>query len=198
MTTTVFFVRHGSHDRLGHVLCGRMAGVGLGEAGRREAQVLAERLKGESLAAVYSSPLERTQQTAEPIAQAAALPLQTADDLIEIDFGEWTGAGFDALNADLRWAAWNAQRSIARPPGGESMLEVQVRLRRWLDEVRARHPDQKIAAVSHADAIKAALAHALGLSLDQHHRLEVSPGSISVLVTGDWGMKVQSINEVPR
>jgi len=198
VTTTVFFVRHGSHDRLGHVLCGRMAGVGLGERGRAEAERVAGRLKDEGLAAVYSSPLERTQQTAAPIAEAAALPVQTAEDLIEIDFGDWTGADFQSLDADPRWATWNAERAVARPPGGESMLEVQVRLRRWLDEVRRRHPDHKVAAVSHSDAIKAVLAHALGLSLDQHHRLEVSPGSVSVLVVGDWGVKVQSINEVPR
>jgi probable phosphoglycerate mutase len=198
VTTTVFLVRHGSHDRLGRVLCGRMAGVELSEAGHADAQRAAERLRREDLTAVYTSPLERTRQTAEPLAAAAEAPLEVSDDLVEIDFGAWTGARFDELNGDPRWAAWNADRSTARPPGGESMLEVQARLRRWLDETCARHPEQRVAAVSHADAIKALLAHALGLSLDQHHRFEVSPGSISTIVAGDWGLKVLSINEVPR
>src|SRR5579875_626741 len=56
VTTTVFFVRHGSHDRLDHVLCGRMEGVGLGEQGRKEATRAAERLKAEKIAALYVSP----------------------------------------------------------------------------------------------------------------------------------------------
>lgn len=198
MTTTVFFVRHGSHDRLGKMLCGRMGGVRLSAAGQQEAERAAERLAGEDIAAVYASPLERTQETAAPIGRRLNLPVQTAEDLIEIDFGEWTGQPFEALRQDPLWSVWNNERAVARPPNGETMSEVQARLRRWLDGACQRHPEQRIAAVSHSDAIKAILFHALGTSPDAHHRLEIGPGSVSALAAGDWGMKVLSINEAPR
>lgn len=198
MTTTVFFVRHGSHDRLGAILCGRMAGVTLSAEGRAEAQRLAARLEGEDIAAVYASPLERAQETAHPIASAVGAPVQTDEALIEIDFGDWTGRRFDELHADPRWAVWNNERAVARPPDGETMAEVATRLRRWLDGACRRHPEGRIVAVSHSDAIKAMLFHALGTSPDAHHRLEISPGSVSALAAGDWGLTVLNINEVPR
>jgi probable phosphoglycerate mutase len=196
-TTTVFLVRHGSHDRLGKVLCGRMDGVSLSDEGRRESERLAARLARERLAAVYTSPLSRTRETAAPIAAACGLEPVEDHDLVEIDFGAWTGKPFEELHGDPAWAAWNAQRALARPPGGESMVEVQARLRRWLDRVRLIHPEQRIAAVGHADPTKGLIAHVLGFSLDQHDRLEVSPGSLSVIVAGDWGAKLMSLNERP-
>ncbi|RAK60924.1 histidine phosphatase family protein [Phenylobacterium hankyongense] len=198
MTTTVSFVRHGSHDRLGRILCGRMPGVILSEQGRAEARGLAQRLSREPIVAIYASPLERARQTAEPIAEALGLPVQVAADLQEIDFGAWTGARFEDLDGDPAWGLWNQARTLARAPGGESMLEVQLRLRRWLDAACERHSGQLIAAVSHGDAIKAILAQVLGLSLDQHQRLEISPASVSTVAVGDWGAKVLGINEAPR
>lgn len=198
MTTTVFLVRHASHDRLGKTLCGRTPGVSLSEAGRREAAVLGERLAQKAVTALYTSPLERTRETAETIAGRLGLEPRADEDLQEIDFGDWTGKPFAELEGDPAWAAWNHARGLARPPGGESMLEAQARLRRWLDRARAAHPDGRVAAVSHGDPIKALLAHALGLSLDQHDRLEVSPASVSAVAAGDWGMKVLSMNEAAR
>lgn len=198
MTTTVFLVRHGAHDRLGKTLCGRMDGVGLSVEGRREAEILARRLAGQALAAVYASPLQRTRETAEPIAAAAGLPVSFDDDLLEIDFGAWTGKPFDELHGDPAWAVWNRARGVARPPGGESTVEVQARLSRWLDRARLQHPDDRIAAVTHSDVIKALIARTLGFSMDQHERLEVSPASVTTLVAGDWGMKVTTLNETIR
>ena len=197
MTTTVYFVRHGSHDRLGRVLCGRMPGVTLSEQGAAERQALARRLTREPIDAVYASPLERTVETAEPIAQALGRPLQLSEDLLEVDYGEWTGAAFADLEGRPEWRAWNERRTSALPPGGESMAQVQMRVGRFINEAVQRHPGQRVAAVSHGDVIKAALMAGLGLSLDEHHRIEVSPGSLSVVAAGDWGLKVHSMNEVP-
>lgn len=198
MTTTIFFLRHGSHDRLGRVLCGRMDGVTLSERGREEARAAGRRLASEGLAAIYASPMERTRETAELAAEALRLPITTAEDLVEVDYGDWTGETFEALHADPRWQAWNAARGVSRTPGGESLLEVQARLRRFVDRARSAHPDQRILAVSHGDPIKAILAHATGLPLDNLDRLEISPASLSVLVAGDWGMRVFSVNEGAR
>jgi broad specificity phosphatase PhoE len=195
LTTTIFFVRHGSHDRLDHVLCGRMEGVELSDAGRREAARVAERLARETVGALYVSPLLRARQTAEPIAQALGLPAVTAEDLNEIDFGEWTGARFDDLRQQAAWRRWNTARGHHRPPGGESMLEIQLRVARWLNDTIDRHPNTGVAAVCHSDVIKAAACYAFGLSLDHYDRMEISPASISVVAAGRWGLKVHKLNE---
>jgi broad specificity phosphatase PhoE len=195
MTVTVFFVRHAVHDRVGQVLCGRMPGVTLGEPGGAQAAAVARRLREEPIAAIYTSPLERAHQTAAVIGDVLGLEPRTAEALNEVDFGTWTGARFNDLDDNPDWNFWNTQRASARPPGGESMAEVQQRLRGWLDALPG---GQAVAAVSHADVIKAAVADALDLSLDHHQQFEISPGSISVLARGDWGAKVHSLNEAPR
>src|SRR5215203_6843088 len=120
---TIFLVRHAAHDRVDRVLCGRMPGVGLGEAGRRQAEALARRFADAAVDAVWTSPLDRARETAEPIAGRLGLPVRTSDGLAEIDFGAWTGLPFDALRDDPRWRRWNEARGSERPPPGESMGE---------------------------------------------------------------------------
>ena len=194
--TTLFLVRHAAHDLVDRALCGRMAGVRLGEHGRTQAERVAVRLSHETVAAVQSSPLERARETAEPIAQRLGLGVEVADALNEIDLGEWAGRPFDELRDDPRWALWNAARSVTRAPGGETILEVQARVVAHMEAVRARFPEAAVVLVSHADVIKAALAYCLGLSLDSLQRCDVAPASLSSVVIGDWGAKVLSLNEV--
>ncbi|MCM8739125.1 histidine phosphatase family protein [Azospirillum sp. A1-3] len=199
METIFILIRHGSHDRLGSVLCGRMAGVTLSAQGRAEADLLADRLSGQRLTAVLSSPLERAVETATPIAERQSLPLTIEPALNELDLGAWSGKRFEELRGDPAWDLWNRARSHGRPtPGdtpGESMAEAQTRIASLLDRLRRANPGGTLALVSHGDIIKAALAHALGLPLDFHGRFEISPASRSVLIAGDWGLKVHSINE---
>lgn len=199
METIFILIRHGSHDRLGSVLCGRMAGVTLSAQGRAEADLLADRLSGQRLTAVLSSPLERAVETATPIAERQGLPLTIEAALNELDLGAWSGKRFEELHGDPAWDLWNRARSHGRPtPGGtpgESMAEAQTRIAALLDRLRRANPGGTLALVSHGDIIKAALAHALGLPLDFHGRFEISPASRSVLIAGDWGLKVHSINE---
>lgn len=195
MTTTFFLLRHAAHDRLGRVLCGRMPGVTLGEAGRAQAAALAERLSRETVAAVYSSPLERARETAEPVAARLGLSVEIAPEIDEIGFGDWSGMSFEALKSDPRWTAWNAARSVTRPPGGETMLEAQARAVGFIERLRGRHRDGAAALVSHSDLLKAVLSWCLGLPLDLIARFEIGPASLSTVVVGDWGAKVLSLNE---
>jgi broad specificity phosphatase PhoE len=194
VTTTFHLVRHGSHDRLDRTLCGRMAGVRLGDAGRAEAEAAAARLEVEPLVAVISSPLERCQETATAVAAAHGLSVEEDAAFIELDFGEWTGLSFDALHRDPRFEPWNSRRSLNRPPGGESLGEAQMRAVRGLEALRARFLDAAVAIVSHSDVIKALAAHVLGLNLDFYHRFEVDPASVTTLVLGDWGAKLLRLN----
>lgn len=196
MTTTFFLVRHAAHDRVGTVLCGRIPGIRLGELGKAQARALAQRFASESVASVQTSPLERAVETAEPIAAQLGRPAEHSDDIIEIDFGAWSGMSFDTLSDDRRWSAWNNSRSTSRPPDGETMLEAQTRIVRAMERLRSLHAGRSIVLVSHSDVIKAALLYHLGMPIDSYMRLEVSPASISTLVVGDWGSKVLRMNEV--
>ncbi|MBW3560286.1 MAG: histidine phosphatase family protein [Proteobacteria bacterium] len=199
MTTTVHLVRHVPHEHQGRIQVGRMGGVAVAEGSPARFQALGRRFKRESLAAVYASPIDRTQQTAHAIADPAGVSVQTREDLNEIDVGEWTGRTFEDLADDLTYQHWNSSRGLARCPGGESMLEVQVRMLRWLEMVRSDHPDQTVAAVSHGDPIKSILLYLLGLPLDAYGRIEVEPASISTVVVGGvldpWGAKLIRLNE---
>ena len=196
MATTVFLVRHAVHDRVDGVLCGRMPGVGLGDDGRWQAESLARRFaEAGGVDAVWTSPVQRARETAQPIADGLGILAWDSDALCEIDFGEWTGQTFDALRDDPRWHRWNEARGDERPPGGESMAEAQARALGELERAREEHPDGRVVLVSHGDVIKAVLAGVLGLSLDAHARFEISPGSVSALAVWDGGGKVLSMNE---
>lgn len=198
MTTTVFLVRHGAHDQLGEVLCGRTPGVALGREGRAQSRAIARRLRRADLAGLFTSPLERTRQTAAIVERLTGVRAQAEPALNEVDFGDWNGARFCDLKDQAAWRTWNEHRSGSCAPGGESAQAVRARIGSWLEAVAHRHDGQAVAAVSHADVIKLALGEVLGLSPDHHQQFEISPGSISCLAIGRWGAKVLSINEAPR
>ena len=196
---TVFrLLRHGEHVLAGRVLAGRMPGVGLSERGRAEITSVAERLAGDNIAAIYASPLERTRETAEIVAARLSLPVIYREDLIELDFGAWTGLSFDEVRRDERWQAWNRHRGIATLPSGESMRAVQHRIVAALVELHERHREQSVLLVSHGDVIRAALVFALGMPLDFIRRIEVGIASLSTLRLDDDGMRVLGLNELPR
>src|SRR4051794_3263216 len=113
MTMTFYFIRHAAHDNVGCFLAGRMEGIRLGPAGKAQAERLAHRMQREEINAIYSSPRERTRQTAAAIAQACNLDEpETAEALDEIDFGTWSGQTFETLDADPAWRRWNSTRSL--------------------------------------------------------------------------------------
>jgi len=195
---TVFhLLRHGERAEA-RVCAGRMPGIGLTDRGQAEIAAVAERLAGEKIAAVYSSPLQRTRESAEIVAERLGLGIEFRDDLIELDFGEWTGATFDAIRADPRWQAWRTHRSIARIPGGESMRQVQRRIVEALMELAEHHQGETVAVVSHGDVIRSALLFALGMPLDHYNRIEVGQGSVSTINIDAAGIRVLAINERPR
>jgi probable phosphoglycerate mutase len=195
--TIFYLLRHGEHGLLGRVLAGRMPGVGLTERGRAEIAAAAERLAEANIAAVYSSPLQRTRESAEIVAERLNLPIVFREDVIELDFGEWTGATFDAIRADPRWQLWSTLRSTASIPGGESMREVQRRVVEALLELHAAHLEDSIVIVSHGDVIRAALVFALGMPLDFYGRIEVAQGSISTIRLDPGVIRVIALNERP-
>lgn len=184
-------------DAVGRALAGRSSGVHLNAEGRRQADDLARRLSHEPLAAIYSSPLERALETASPLAALTGLDVRISDDATEIDFGEWTGRSIASLEADQPWRVFNAARGRTKAPGGESMVEVQARLLRAVQELRAAHVAETIVLVSHADAIRAAVCGLAGIPLDFCQRIEIDPASVSTLRLWDDWISVVRLNVPP-
>ena len=194
--TTFYLIRHAAHDWLVKGIAGRLPGVSLNAAGRAQAERLAERLGDVPFAAIYASPLERAQETAAPLAARAGLPLQTLDDLHEMNFGDWTGKTFAELDAEPLWQPFNTFRSGTRiPGGGEMMAEAQLRMVMAMEGLRERHPNHAVALVGHGDPIRAAVAYFLGIPLDLYARIEIEPASVSVVALADWGPRVLRVND---
>jgi len=192
--TTFLLIRHGLTDAVGKTITGRLPGVRLNAEGRKQASELPQRLARWKINAVYSSPLERAVETANPTATHLKLPVTAAEGLSEVDFGEWSGQALSDLNQRDDWRMYNAFRSSTRAPGGELMLDVQARMVQQLTDLARRHPEQIIACFSHADAIRATLAHFLGMPIDLIHRFEIRPASISLVRLADWGPQVLLVN----
>ncbi|HYK20858.1 MAG TPA: histidine phosphatase family protein [Pyrinomonadaceae bacterium] len=194
--TTFFLIRHASCAGLGQTLWGRTAGVCLNEQGKLQAQRLAERLRGITLDAIYSSPVERATATAEAIARAMNREVNENPRFNEIDFGDWSGKSFDDLSRDERWRRFNESRSTNRIPGGESFLEVQTRVVTELERLSTKHADARVAIVSHADVIKTAVAYFAATPIDLLHRIEISPCSVSVVALAKGNATLLTINNV--
>ncbi len=195
MATTVLLVRHGKTPTTGAVLPGRAPGLHLADRGREQAEAAADRIAAlGNVAAVYASPMERTRQTAAPIAKALGLRVRTAKGLIECDFGDWTGRKLGQLRRLKAWKAVQNTPSTFRFPGGESFTEMQTRITTEIARLVDRHRNETIVAVSHADPIKAAVAHAAGTHLDLFQRFLISPCSVSAVMYTDGGRFVLAIN----
>jgi broad specificity phosphatase PhoE len=195
-STTFLFVRHGYCDTLGKRLNGRSQGVHLNSEGKAQAQNLAERLSHLPIRAVYSSPLERAQETAKPLADRLDMAVRIAPSLTEYDFGDWNGMSFDDLKDRELYKQYTQFRDGLRPPNGELMSEVVGRVVREIEGMRERHRGQMVALVTHQDVIKAALLHYLGCSPLVYGRLEITPASVSMITIGPEGPQILRVNDV--
>lgn len=195
--TLVLLVRHGQTPTTGKVLPGRAKGLHLSDQGRAQADAVAQQLgRLKKVDAVYASPLERTRETAAPIAKARGLKVQTEKGLVECDFGDWTGGELKTLSRTPEWKTVQRHPSGFRFPNGEAFVEMQARIVATLTRLCAAHPGGTVVAVSHADPIKAAAADALGSHLDHFQRIVVSPCSVTAISYADTGPTVLTLNAV--
>jgi len=193
--TLVLMVRHGTTPTTGSVLPGRAPGLHLSDTGRQQAQHAADRIAAlGNVAAIYASPLERTRETAAPIARTTGLRVRTNRSLLECDFGDWTGKKLSALRKLPEWTTVQQAPSRFRFPGGESFAEMQLRIMAGIEGLVASHRGETIVVVSHADPIKAAIAGLVGTPLDLFQRIVVSPCSISAVVMGTGAPTVLAVN----
>lgn len=192
--TKILLIRHATNDTVGVRLSGRRTGVHLNEEGQKQARKLAGQLEGMKIHAVYSSPLERAVETAEPVAEILGLKTVISEDFLEINFGDWTFKTFKELDELPLFQQFNTFRSFTRVPGGESMPEAQMRMIKGIEKLCIRHPDETVAVVSHADMIKSAVAYYTGTHLDLFHRVEISPASVSIIEIGFGTAAIRLVN----
>jgi probable phosphoglycerate mutase len=193
--TLIYLIRHGENDWMGKRLPGWVKGIHLNANGQAQAKALVTAFEGIPLAAIYSSPLERTMETAAPLARVRRLRVRPRPGLGEIRVGEWEGRPLAGLRRRKAWAVVQRAPSLMRFPGGESFAEVQARVVAELEALRGRHPKAAIVCFSHADPIKLAIAYYLGLPLDSFQRLSVSPASISLLAIASDHARLLLLND---
>ncbi|MFZ8892569.1 MAG: MSMEG_4193 family putative phosphomutase [Ilumatobacteraceae bacterium] len=194
-STVIIMVRHGKTPSTGKLLPGRAAGLHLSDIGKNEAIEVAKRLsKLKKVSAIYSSPLERARETAAPIGKILDKKIDINKGLLECDFGKWTGKELGKLMKLPEWSTVQRAPSTFRFPNGESFTEMQNRMVSTLDDLRKAHPGGIVICVSHADPIKAAVAHAMGTHLDLFQRIVISTCSVSAVSYSAHGPVVLTVN----
>jgi broad specificity phosphatase PhoE len=196
----LLLIRHGENDfvKTGK-LPGQSAGIHLNEKGQKQAQVLGDALSGVPIKAVYSSPLERAIQTAEPIAVSHKLAIQQESGLMDAQVGKWQGKSIRALRLTNAWKIVQHSPSRFQFPDGESFMDLQTRIVNSLENIVRKHKNPKdiVAVIFHADPIKLAVSHFLGLPLDHFQRLSCDTGSLTALHVGAMGANLIKLNQRP-
>ena len=195
----LLLIRHGENDYTKkHKLAGHTPDVHLNERGQSQAQALAEALKHVPVKAIYSSSLERAVETATPIATVRKLEIQLELGLLETNVGKWQGRSLAALRLQKAWKVVQSAPSRAQFPEGETFYECQARIVAALDAISRKHkPQDIIACVFHADPIKLAVAHYIGLPLDHFQRLSCDTGSLTALSVSEFGANLIKLNQRP-
>jgi probable phosphomutase (TIGR03848 family) len=191
--TYLLLIRHAENDMMSTRLAGRLPGVHLNDQGRQQTADLAEFLKDLPISAVYSSPLERAVETATPLAEVHGHPVQIRPALSDVDYGTRQGLTFRQLRRTKLWQQVEQCPSQVRFPGGETLIEVQHRVIKDLDTLFVN--GSVSAVVTHADPIRLALAHYLGMALDDYRRLSIDTASVSVVQAVDGLVRVLHVNQ---
>lgn len=196
-STLIYLIRHAETTWNAE---GRLQGTldaPLSDRGRRQVRHLVDALRPVPLAALYSSPLQRAQETARPLSAAYDLPLRFVDELREMNQGAWEGRLVDDLAAEdgERLQAWRGSPAQTRLPGGESLTEVQERAMRAFEALAARHRGDTIAVVAHGGVNKTILLTVLGAPLGHHWRIKQSNACINVLEVGGPTPRILALNQ---
>lgn len=195
--TQILLIRHAEND---YVRSGKLAGwtpdVHLNDDGKQQAEALGQRLAAAKLLAVYSSPLERAVETAKAIVQHhSSLDILTEQDIGEVRYGQWTGRALRQLARTRLWQTVQHFPSRARFPQGESIREMQIRAVGAIERIVDCHLTGEVVVVSHADVIKAVVAHYAGMPLDMFQRIVIAPASISIIGVRKMGVSILRLND---
>jgi len=201
MTTRLILVRHGETD---WNLEGRYQGqadLPLNERGREQAKLLAERLRGERIEAIYASDLSRAFETAKIIAEALGHEVKTLESLREVDTGVWTGLTLEEVESRYprHLREWRADPLGVKRLEGESYLELFERTIAATREIVEAHPDQTVLIVGHGGNMKCIILDALGVGADRAieiaSRFASDNASLHILQYDEDGVLIQTLND---
>ena len=194
--TYLFLIRHGENEWTKRgALAGRTPCVALNETGKEQADQVAERLKAQPISAVYSSPLLRCLETAQPLAAARNLSVSVEPGVLEVDYGDWRGGDLKELSKLPEWQLVQIFPGGFRFPGGETLREVQNRVITTLERIRTEHAGEVIAVFAHGDVLRTSLAYYLGTPLDLFQRIQISTASISLIAFHRFGPSILAMND---
>lgn len=196
--TVIFLVRHAVTDHTGRRLTGWLPDVHLTDEGRSQAEATARSLSSVRFDAVFSSPIDRTIETARIVAAPHKLKVSVRRDVGEVDYGRWTDRPLRALMRTRLWGVVQSWPSGARFPEGESLREVQARAVRAVEEISRAYPKGTVCIVSHGDVIKLVTAHYLGVHIDLFQRIVIAPASWTTIAVSEHGPKVLTVNSLPQ
>ena len=194
--TTILLIRHAENEYVSKGrLAGRLPGIHLNENGKQQADQLAINLSKAPIKAIYSSPLERCLETAQPLADALGLNIIPKDGLLEIDFGEWQDRTLKQLRRRKLWKTVQGNPARMQFPNGETFINAQMRIINELEKINGIYKLQDlVACFSHADLIRLAIAHYIGTPLDLFQRIAIAPASVSTLFLGGFGARIINVN----
>lgn len=199
--TRILLLRHAhSVANAKGILAGRSPGVTLSERGLKQAMEVADRLKSVEFSQIRISPMERCSETVVPLISqfnkvaAKRIDIEIDEDLVEVDYGKWTGKKLAVLSKDKAWKVVQDTPSAMYFPGGEGLLDVQARAMRGLNRVTKTSGSGAKLLVSHGDVIKAIVASVLGTHLDHFQKIVIDPASITVLDFNGKDYRVLTLN----
>ena len=194
---TILLIRHGENDYVATGrLAGRLPGILLNENGKKQAGEIADKFGKAPIKGIYSSPLERCVETAQPLADRLNFPVVLREGLLEIDFGGWQDRTLKQLRRRKLWNTVQNNPARMQFPDGETFVEAQCRIVKELETLGKDHrPKDLIACFSHSDLIRLAVAYYIGTPLDLFQRIAIFPGSVSTLHIGESGVRVINVNQ---
>jgi broad specificity phosphatase PhoE len=171
--------------------------IELNETGHRQAQAVAQRLSSWQTEAIYSSPLKRALQTAQPIAQACGLEVQGLEGIIDIDYGDCAGLSpeeFSTRHPDL-FEKWRDAPQRVRFPGGEGLEDVRRRAWRAVEEICSTHEDGTLILVSHVVVNRVLICAALGVGNSSFWKIGQDNAAVNVIEAEQGGYRLLLLND---
>lgn len=193
--TKFLLIRHGDTDYVDEALAGRIDSP-LNPLGLQQSEAIAEALKHLPIQAIYTSPLIRTQQTADPLAKLLNLEINVNHELNQVNFGKWQGMDFDELIQDPDWNLFRENPGSVKIPGGEDSSMVRERVSTEIKKLSQQYSEEAIiACFSHGSIIRHTISYFIGLPVNNSNQIQIAPASISTLLVSDGNGKLLHLNQ---
>ena len=199
VATRLLLLRHGEVEQAYQKKFGGRIDMNLSPEGRRQAAVLARYLKGKTIDAIYTSPMKRVQQTLAPMLNNGVPKPVILPALREIDFGDWSGLGWQAVEKQFGFCAHEWLQQIHRPgaPNGENGTSFRRRVAPCLAEIILSHPGQNVAVFCHGGVIRMILSILLKIALPKTTQFDIEYASVTQVALHEHMNEVELMNFTP-